>query len=328
MLSLYLRFIIFAVVIVYFGYKLSHYGQIIAEKRFISKALFGVILLAFITSLPELIVNISSVTLVDAPDMAFSDVMGSVLFNLLILALLDLIQGKGGILSISAKSHALTVSLTIVMLGLIALTIIQRTITNIQPGFGHIGYESIIFILIYILSTRMIYKHSVEIVDLEGKQLEKVAHFWGKFIISGLIVVICGLFLAKIGKEIVINSGMSETFVGLVFLAVVTSLPELIVSVSALKLGSVDMAVGNILGSNLFDTLIIPVTDLFYLKAQILSAISLSHVFTISLAIVFSAIVMAGLLYRSKKSFLKFGWDIIAMLIIFALSIFFFYYIK
>lgn len=174
----------------------------------------------------------------------------------------------------------------------------------------------------------MIYKHSVEIVDLEGKQLEKVAHFWGKFIISGLIVVICGLFLAKIGKEIVINSGMSETFVGLVFLAVVTSLPELIVSVSALKLGSVDMAVGNILGSNLFDTLIIPVTDLFYLKAQILSAISLSHVFTISLAIVFSAIVMAGLLYRSKKSFLKFGWDIIAMLIIFALSIFFFYYIK
>jgi len=328
MVKIYSEFILFTALIIYFGFKLSQYGQIISKKRFISEALFGVIFLAIITSLPEVITSIGSVTMVDAPNMAVSDAIGSILFNLMILALLDVIQGKGSILSESNRSHVLTASLTIMMLGLISLSLIQRTITNVRWGFMHVGYESFLLILIYVLSTRALYKHSLEPGNLKDKKLEKVYPLWIKFIISAIIVIISGFSLAKLGKDIALTTGMSDTFVGLVFLAVVTSLPELIVSISALRLGSVDMAVGNILGSNFFDTIIVPITDIFYVKAQLLSTISFSHTFTLTLCMVFSAIVISGLIYRSKKSFLRLGWDIIAIITIFALSIFFFYHIK
>jgi len=328
MIKIYAEFLIFSILIIYFGFKLSYYGQLITERGFLSKALFGVIFLAIVTSLPELITSISSVTAVDAPNMAVSDAIGSILFNVIILAFLDFIQGEGAILSVSNRSHILTAAATIVMLGLIALSIIYRTVTGFSPGLFHISCESIILIMIYIFLIRSLYCHGQNDSDLKDKNPEKIYSLWIKFGIASLIVIISGYFLAKLGKEIVSLTGMSETYVGLIFLAVVTSLPELIVSTSALKLGSVDMAVGNILGSNFFDTVIVPTTDICYLKNQLLSTISISHTFTITLCSVFLSIIICGLTYRSKKSFLKLGWDTIAIIIILILSLFFFYYIK
>ena len=148
-----------------------------------------------------------------------------------------------------------------------------------------------------------------------------------KFGISAVVDVISGLKIAECGAAIVENTPLSDNFVGLVFLAVVTSLPELIVSITALRLGSVNMAIGNILGSNFFDTLIIPLTDICYRKDQILSVIDLSHLFTLILCILFSAIIISGISYRSKKSFLKLGWDVIFMFIIFIVAVYFFYII-
>jgi cation:H+ antiporter len=329
MLMIYLEFIFFAVLIIFFGFKLSQYGQLIARKRLISEALFGLVFLAIITSLPEIITSIGSVTLVDAPDMAVATAVGSILFNLLILAILDFLQGQGGILSVlSDRSHVLTAALTIVVLGIVALSIIQRAVIGFQFGFMHIGYESLLLILIYILAVRTLGRHAVQTAGAEDSKPEEAHRFWIKFAISGFMVIISGLFLARIGEQIVINTGKSEAFVGLVFLAVVTSLPELIVSISALRLGSIDMAVGNILGSNFFDTILVPISDVFYTKSQLLSTISISHIFIITLCLVFSGLIIGGLVYRSKRSFLRLGWDIIAMLIIFALSVFFLYHIR
>ena len=87
-------------------------------------------------------------------------------------------------------------------------------------------------------------------------------------------------------------------------------------------------AIGTVLGSNLFDTAITPLSDVFYQKGQILSSLSISHIFTLSLCIVLSAIIITGLTYRSKKSFLKLGLDIIGMIIIFIIAVFFFYAIR
>lgn len=328
MTMLYIKFFIFAVLIIISGFKLSQYGQILSKKTIFSEALFGIIFLAIVTSLPEVITSISAVTIVNAPNMAASDVFGSILINLMIIAILDFIQGKGGILSISDRKHILTLSITTILLGLIVLSILFRYITNIQFGFLNIGLDSILIFLVYIFCIKLVYRHGQEPFKKQNIAKSSTSNLWLKFCFFAGIIVISGIFLAKLGEEIAVTKGWSHTFVGLVFLAVVTSLPELIVSISALRLGSVNMALGNVLGSNLFDTAIIPLTDAFYRKGELLSSISIHHIFTLSLCILFSTIIISGLTYRSKKSFLKLGWDIIAMIIIFMFAVFFFYIIK
>ncbi|MCK5306247.1 MAG: hypothetical protein KAJ66_03865 [Candidatus Omnitrophica bacterium] len=327
MLTVYLQFALFSGLIIFFGYKLSVYGRDISKQTFFSEALFGIIFLAVITSLPELIASISSAVMVDLPNMAASDVLGSILINLMIIGVLDFIQGKGGILSLSGRKHILTASITIGILAIISLSLLLREIAGVHLGFFNIGYESYLIIIIFIFSTRMLYQHGQEKNEEKSNGKKTIGRLWLKFGISAAIVVISGLKIAECGAAIVENTPLSDNFVGLVFLAVVTSLPELIVSITALRLGSVNMAIGNILGSNFFDTLIIPLTDICYRKDQILSVIDLSHLFTLILCILFSAIIISGISYRSKKSFLKLGWDVIFMFIIFIVAVYFFYII-
>ena len=99
---LWLGFIVCASVIVYSGSKLSKYGDIIAEKTGLGGAWIGVVLMGFVTSLPELVTGISSVTYADVPDIAVGNVLGACVFNMLTLALLDAIYRP---MPISAKAH-------------------------------------------------------------------------------------------------------------------------------------------------------------------------------------------------------------------------------
>ena len=83
-----IQFAACAAVICYAGAKLSYYGDIIAEKTGLGRTWIGVVLMASVTSLPELITGVSSVALADVPDIAAGDVLGSCMFNILIIALL------------------------------------------------------------------------------------------------------------------------------------------------------------------------------------------------------------------------------------------------
>ena len=77
------------------GYKLSHYGNQIATRTGLGQTFIGIILFSTITSLPELSVSITSASVVGAPDLAVGNVFGSNLFNLLLIEVLDIVQGKG-----------------------------------------------------------------------------------------------------------------------------------------------------------------------------------------------------------------------------------------
>ena len=83
-----------AAVIIFCGIRLSKYGDIIAEKSGMGKAWFGLIMMSSVTSLPELVSGVSSVTLIDAPNLAIGDVVGSCMFNILILSVLDFLYKK------------------------------------------------------------------------------------------------------------------------------------------------------------------------------------------------------------------------------------------
>jgi cation:H+ antiporter len=104
-------------------------------------------------------------------------------------------------------------------------------------------------------------------------------------------------------------TGLGQSFVGNVLIALSTSLPELVVSIAALRINAVDMAVGNLFGSNLFNICILALDDIAYTKGPLLSTVAAGNVITAVAAITITTIAVIGLTYRvSKKAWLV-AWD-------------------
>jgi len=324
-----LKFCACALLILYTGYKLSYYGDVICEKTSLTKSLMGFVFLSLATALPEFITSIGSITVVDSPNLAAGNALGSILINLMIIALLDLAQGKGPLLYEVSMNHILSAGLCIIALGFISLFIFLRSFLDIQSGILNFGFDSLILLFIYALGIRLMFGYKGRKKPGEKPKvampLYKHVHLrttLAKFSLCFIAIVFLALWLAKTGEEIVKVMGWSDVLVGTFFLALATSLPELVVSLTALKF-AVDMAIGNILGANFLDIMILPVCDIFFRRGQILSYIFPVHLITTSLAIILTAIVIIGLIYRSRKSFLRMGWDAIAMITTFILGSYF-----
>jgi cation:H+ antiporter len=107
--------------------------------------------------------------------------------------------------------------------------------------------------------------------------------------------------------------------VGSLFLAFTTTLPEITVSFTAMRIGAIDMAVANLIGSNLFNLTIIPVIDLIYGKGPVLAGVSEGHLFTAGAVVIMSLIFMAGLRFRTRR-FWRLSWLNISLIVLFLVS--------
>ena len=142
----------------------------------------------------------------------------------------------------------------------------------------------------------------------------RYAHFPAKtvylrFTLAAIAVIGAGIWLSFIGDEIAGTTGWGASFVGSLFLAITTSMPELVVAITALRLGAIDMAIADILGANMLDIMVIIWADLFYTPGPVLSAVSDAHLTTAMAAIVMSLLVMVGLCFRQKrKTFVIVSW--------------------
>lgn len=330
---LWIGFIICTAAIVYAGIKLSRYGDIIAEKTGLGRTWIGVVLMASVTSLPELVTGISSVTYAGVPDIAAGDVLGSCVFNMLILAVLDAIYRP---MPISAKAHyghVLSAGFGILLLGIVTTALFLGT--RLQP-LGWIGAYSIICIFIYLLAMRMIYSYEKRqileyvkemAVELKYQKIPTrtaVTHY----IINAVIVIIAAVFLPKIGEGIAESTGLGQTFVGNIFIAVSTSLPEVVVSVSAVRMGAIDMAIGNLFGSNIFNIFILALDDLLFIKGPILSFVQMNHVVSAVSAIMMTSIAIIGLTYRTERKRLFLAWDSIGIVLVFIINLMLLYTLR
>jgi cation:H+ antiporter len=282
----------------------------------------GIVLFSTVTSLPELTVCITSTSVIKAPDLAIGNVFGSNLFNLLLIAVLDIVQGKGAILDLLSLSHVLAASLGILLAGLAILSIGL----GLSFNMGFIGLESIILILIYVLGIKILYRYETvgspgrnsEVQESEGISRGKKVYIF--FAIGAITIVGAGIWLSVIADAIAQATGWGRSFVGSFMLAVVTSLPELAVGIPLVRMGAFDMAIGNLLGSNIFNIAIIPVADIFFTKGPILANVSQNHILTAVLGIVMTNIVIIDLIYRAKKVPWRFGWGSISIIILYFLG--------
>jgi cation:H+ antiporter len=330
---LWLGFIVCTSIILYSGTKLSRYGDIIAEKTGLGRVWIGVVLMASVTSLPELVTGISSVTYAGVPDIAAGDILGSCVFNMLILAILDSIYR---VMPIYAKAHQgniLSAGFGILLLSMVAISLF---LGNTVSPLGWIGPYSILFVIIYFIAMKLVFTYEKRKISAFIK--EKAAEIKYKdisfrtaltnYCINAIIVIIAATSLPTIGKGIAETTGLGQTFVGNIFIAISTSLPEVVVSVSAVKMDAIDLAIGNLFGSNLFNILILAIDDVFFIKGPILSFVNPTHIISALSAIVMTTIAIIGLTYRAEKKRLFLAWDSIGMILVYVVNLMLLYKLK
>ncbi|MHB0984663.1 MAG: sodium:calcium antiporter [Sulfuricella sp.] len=305
-LQTWLQFAIVSGVIVAAGYHLSRYGDVIAEKTGLSGSWIGLALLATVTSLPELVTGISSVAAAHETDIAVGDVLGSCVFNLLILALLDAVYRKGSLFAGGRKGHLLIAAYGILLLVMSAAGLLLAQAGR-MPALAHIGLYAPAIVLVYLAAMRAAFRYERE--DVAEFEAAEAARYPGitlrqagaRYAVAAVAVVAAGSMLPFIAADLADLMGWSRSFVGTQFVAAVTSLPEITVTFAALRMGAIDMAIANLLGSNLFNIAILAVDDAFYLPGPLLAHVSPIHAITALAAIAMSAVVLIGLLTRPRK---------------------------
>jgi cation:H+ antiporter len=315
-----LKFVFCVLVIFFSGRAVAKYGDIIAIRTGLGRVWIGVVLLALVTSLPELFTGISSVTLVGAPDLTVGNLFGANAFNLFNLALLDITYRYGSLFGMVSPVQRLTGWFSMVLAAVAAISIfISRYFFDM--GLGWIGWYTPVIILLYLFFMWRIFRSQqrqparplIEQPDYGGATMSRVYLY---FVISSVLIIGAGTWLAIIGDEIAAVTGWGESFVGSLLIGFSTTLPEITVSFTAMRLGAVDMAVANMIGSNLFNMAIIPIDDLLYAPGPLLNAVSTSHLITAGAVILMTGVFIAGLHFRPKRYF-RVSWCSLLLIVLF-----------
>jgi len=267
----YLLFLTSAVIVVGAGVKLSEYGDALAAVTGIGRSFIGITLLALFTSLPELISTIGAVTLVDNPDLAFGNVYGSNMFNMLTIFLLDAYFRKTDVYKGISESNIITA------LYAALVTVISVLGFYIKIYIGPISVVTLIVVILFIYSSYVSYRVMDSDEDDDNKPTLTLNGVIIRMGTAAAVIVAAGLVLSTSADAIAVKTGLGGSFVGSFFLAVVTSLPEVSACYGAIRVGSVNMAMGNLFGSNLFNMAIIPVADIAYVKGPIFEHVSRGH---------------------------------------------------
>lgn len=319
------KFIACILIIFFSGRKIARYGDIIADKTGLGGVWIGLFVIALITSLPELFTGISAVTLIDAPDLTVGNLLGANAFNLLNLALLDITRQNTFLLAAASPTHRLTGWFSLILVLVVAVSIFVSSQFYFPP-IGWIGWYTPIIILLYFVLARIIFLFERRQPSSQETELDSGEQSIGKvylyFAIAAAFIIGAGIWLAVIGDEIAMATGWGQGFVGSLLLAFVTSLPEITVSFAAIRIGATDLAIANMIGSNLFNMTIIPVGDLLYLKGPILAAVSESHLITAFAVMVMTIIFIVGLRFKPRR-FFRLSWWNCALIALFLISAYF-----
>lgn len=318
MFLIWIQFFVGAIIIFFAGRRLARSGEILVEKTGLGYIWVGTFFLAIATSLPELFTSAFGATALEkAPDLALGNIFGSILFNIFIIALLDLIFRRKSILRGASLRAILSSVLSIILLLLIA----QGLILRLTIGFFKVGIDTILIAFCYIFGLRLIFNYEKKKGLLASKIesrtfcFKEISRFqtYRNFLILTLLIFGVSLWVAHTADEIAILTNLGRTFVGTIFLAVVTSLPELSVCATLIRRNLADMAVGTIFGSNAFNCLIIFICDLFFRGNTILSSVSNVQLWTVTLCLAVSIIPLLGLALRPSKVLFRLSWESIAI---------------
>jgi len=313
-------------VVIFAGARFTRLADTIADRLNIGSGWIGLIMLATVTSLPELVTG-GTATYIGNVDLAMGGILGSCSFNITIIVLLNALWGGGSVLRDVGGLHALTSSFGLALIGLALLgfVVMDKFAGNPQVAqVAELTWAALI-VITYLGCMRLLYRF--ERKENSGESAGGKRHNLGTslavdVVVMTVILVAASWWLARLGDVLstheikMIGRPLGATFVGACFLALATSLPEIVTSIAAVRLGNLNLALGNIFGSNMFNIFVIPMLKIVSLSrgdAIMLAGHSSSttqNLIAGMLAILLTAIAIGGLTYKSRRKLLRrFGFD-------------------
>ena len=322
-------FIVSAIVIGFVGFKMAEFADELADRTGLGEAIVGAVLLGASTSIPG--ITASVVSAIDGfPTMALSNAFGGIAAQTAFLAVADITYRKINLEHAAASvENMMQGSLLIALLGILFLAL-----SGPQISFWGIHPATPILLLSYIGGTRLIYKNRenpmwiprktdetrMDVPD-ENNKMKSLSRMWISFLISAVLIIAAGWFLTKSAEDIAKLAGLNHSFVGAVLIAVTTSLPELVTSVAAVRRGALTLAVGGVLGGNVFDTLFAAMADVAYREGSIYGAATSKEFIIIGAAVTMTSVLLLGLLRREKKGFANIGFESSLIILIYLISV-------
>ena len=322
-------------VVILAGSRFTRLADTLAERLNLGAGWIGLILVATVTSLPELVTG-GTATWIGNVDMALGAIFGSCCFNITIIVLLNALWGGGSVLRSVSESHALTSSFGLALIGLGMLGVILAEKFAGRPRVAQLSellWAGTIAVT-YIGCMRLVYRYErtrrSEAGASESASKGGNGSLYAQVALMAAILVAASWWLANLGdilcehKIEALGRPLGATFIGAFFLAFATSLPEIVTSVAAVRLGKLDLALGNIFGSNMFNIFVIPVLkgvslvhgDTLLFNAE--ASAGTQNLVTGLLAILLTAIAVGGLAYKSRRKLLRrFGFDSILIFVVY-----------
>ncbi len=295
--SVLITFLASAAFVVMAGIGLARFGDELAEKTGWGTLWVGTLLVGIATSLPELTVNISAVWLENSPGLALGNVFGANMLNVFVLGTVALIFGASKIFSKTGRDTELLILIGIGMVGVAGLV---AGTGDLKLGPTSLG--GLLLLAGYIGGMRVVYTAGRTHMHLEDipEPSGSARNAWIGFGISVAVVIIAGRYLAASADSLAEITGIGASFVGVLLVSIVTTLPEGSVTIAASLRRSYGIVLGNVFGSCAFNVSIIFFADLFHSPGPLLSTMEPAH-FVAAVA-AFVLMSMSYALLRSYQS--------------------------
>jgi cation:H+ antiporter len=253
-----------ALIVVFFSIKCADYVDMLDKKTDISGAFIGGVILAAVTSLPEMVTSISAIG-IGSEELIVGNVLGSNLFNLCIFGGLVLFTSKGFRASKVGSSHVITL-----------LCIMGAYITMGAVLFGNIGAipnvsvnaASFVLVVLYAISCKFMASDESETDDEEEISLS-LKQIVTRFVLCALGLVLSSIAITYITDVIDETYNLGTSFAGAIFLGIATSIPELTSSISLVKKRNYNAMIGNVVGSCMFNFIIFSLADIIAFRRNV-----------------------------------------------------------
>ena len=279
-------FLVLAFLTMFSSIKLSYYGDVLSKQTKLGTALIGGILIASVTSLPELVTSISAV-LINNPSLSYGDILGSNMFNIFVLAIYNIWFFKKNIFKNTDSMYKYECIILILEYLIVVLGIYLNTLSTV------------ILIIMYSL-------YIFKIINTDNEYIEndiKVKNPLLKFVVCSFILIILSILLTFQADKIThIYPRISSSTIGAILLGITTSLPEVVSTYALLKLDNIDMSISNMIGSNIFNFLVLAFSDIFVKNGNIYNYSDLYSLEYLFGGLIVTFLLLIGIIKKKKKN--------------------------
>ena len=319
-------FVAVAAIIGWFGIKMTKTARDLAHSTGLGEALMGALFIGASTSLSGITMSVSAASAGYA-ELAVSNGLGGIAAQTAFLALADIAYRRANLEHAAASAENLFMSaflFTLLAIHAVALSFPAVSIFSIHPA-------TIILVISYLFGVHLLARTHDMPMWLPRKTRDTPAEpsdhsrgrsrhlwkLWLRFTGYATVVALAGWSLSQLAIPLGEKTGLSHGVVGGVFTAVTTSIPELVVAITAVRMGALNLAVGDIIGGNAFDTLFIAASDIAYREGSIYVAMTSVEQFWLANSMLMTGVLLMGLIYRQRHGPGNIGLESVILLMLY-----------